>query len=118
MACHDNYTLRDKLELSSGKVSERDLQKMERMSAVLLLTSQGIPLIHNGQEFGRSKQHNHNSYNASDEINQIVWNDKKKRKKLFEFHKKLIKLRLQHRIFRMSERSLVETKSRVDSEMV
>ena len=108
VACHDNYTLRDKLELSSGKVSERDLQKMERMSAVLLLTSQGIPLIHNGQEFGRSKQHNHNSYNASDEINQIVWNDKKKRKKLFEFHKKLIKLRLQHRIFRMSERSLVE----------
>ena len=108
VACHDNYTLRDKLELSSGISSERELQKMERMSALLLLTSQGIPFLHNGQEFGRSKQHNHNSYNASDEINQIVWEDKKKRKKLFEYHKKLIRLRMQHRIFRMSERSLIE----------
>lgn len=107
-ACHDNYTLRDKLELSSGYSDENTLQKMERITAVLLLTSQGIPLIHNGQEFGRSKQHNHNSYNAPISINQVTWEDKKTRLKLFEFHKKLIELRLQHRIFRMTDRALID----------
>lgn len=107
-ACHDNYTLRDKLELSSGYTDEKTLQKMERITAILLLTSQGIPLIHNGQEFGRSKQHNHNSYNAPISVNQITWEDKKTRHKLFEFHKRLIELRLQHRVFRMDDRALID----------
>lgn len=108
VACHDNYTLRDKLELSGEHKDETALQKMERIIAVLLMTSQGLPLLHNGQEFGRSKQHNHNSYNAPLSVNQIIWEDRKTRQKLFEFHKKLIELRLQHKVFRMTDRSLID----------
>ena len=104
-ACHDNYTLRDKLMLTmqeSNSLNEEDLHRLEIMVAVLLLTAQGIPFIHSGQEFGRSKNFHHNSYNASDTINMLDWSLKTKNNKQFELYRDLITLRSQHRIFRLS----------------
>lgn len=104
VACHDNYTLRDKLILSTqaqdGMV-ESVIEKMETIVAILLLTSQGIPFIHSGQEFGRSKDFHHNSYNAPDEINRLDWTLKKKNQRQFQLYRDLISLRAQHRIFRL-----------------
>jgi pullulanase len=104
VACHDNYTLKDKLVLSTGdneSIDEDCIEKMEWILAVLLMTSQGIPFIHSGQEFGRSKDFHENSYNAPDEINQLDWSLKKKNKSLFRLYKDLISLRKQHRILRL-----------------
>jgi len=108
-ACHDNYSLRDKLTLSTAnqEVDLERIEKMERILAVLLLTSQGIPFLHNGQEFGRSKGGEHNSYNLPDSVNQVDWNLKESHKDLFLFYKDLITLRRQHKIFRMKTRDKV-----------
>ncbi len=87
--CHDNHTIFDFLEF---KNQDNIIKKIKIMNTIVLLSS-GIPFIHAGQEFGRSKKGYENSYNALDEINQVDWNLKKKNKDLFEFTKKAIQLR-------------------------
>jgi len=114
VACHDNYTLRDKLLLSTRDLESEEkehlevVRSMEKICAVVLFTSFGIPFLHNGQEFGRSKNFDHNSYQSPDEINQIVWTRKQEEKDLFDFHKNMIKLRSQHRMLRRTQRHDIE----------
>jgi pullulanase/glycogen debranching enzyme len=81
---HDGYTLFD---LFHGD------KKKTRLAAIALLTSQGIPMIHEGQEFNRSKNGNHNSYNQDNETNWINWNVKKQNRDIYELYRGLIGLR-------------------------
>ncbi|MEC0026326.1 type I pullulanase, partial [Bacillus cereus] len=48
---HDNHTLWDKLELTNPGDSEEMRKQMHKLSSSILLTSQGIPFLHAGQEF-------------------------------------------------------------------
>ena len=105
VACHDGRTLWDQLKVSTENdttVNEEELRSMNKLAAAILLTSQGIPFIHGGQEFLRSKQGSHNSYNQPDEINKIRWELKQENRDIFEYYKGLIKLRKEHPIFRMT----------------
>ena len=80
-SCHDNYTLADKIIIST-KRSEIDatVQKMSNLAGAFYLTAQGVPFIHAGEEFYREKLtesggRSENSYNASDYVNHIEWSD-------------------------------------------
>ena len=99
-SCHDNHTLFDKLKIST-QATPTDLLKMHQLAQTIVLTSQGTPFLFSGEEFMRSKGGNHNSYNASDEVNNVVWTEKKKYEKLFNYYKDLIALRKAHPAFRM-----------------
>jgi pullulanase len=103
VSCHDNYTLWDKLKLSSPKASDTDLRKMVMLAGALLLTSQGVPFLHSGMEFCRSKGGNGNSYKSPDSVNQIDWAKKEEYREVFEYYKKLITLRKNHPAFRMGD---------------
>ena len=77
-SCHDNLTLYDKLTASvkdDGKYTMRreDLLKMNQLSAATVLMSHGMPFMLAGEELGRTKQGDENSYQSSVEINQIDW---------------------------------------------
>ena len=50
----------------------------------------------------RTKDGDHNSYNASDEVNQIDWNWKEENADVYNYYKGLIALRSAHPAFRMS----------------
>ncbi|MCF6333647.1 MAG: DUF3372 domain-containing protein, partial [Draconibacterium sp.] len=102
VSCHDNYTLWDKLKLSVPKASDEELKKMVKLAGALILTSQGVPFLHAGVEFCRSKGGNGNSYKSPDSVNQIDWDRKEKYFDVFEYHKKLIQLRKNHPAFRMT----------------
>lgn len=91
--CHDNFTLYDKLRLSVPRASEEELKKMVRLAGAIVLTSQGIPFLHAGVEFCRTKNGNGNSYNAPDLINQLDWIRKSVYKDVYEYYRKLIQLR-------------------------
>lgn len=88
---HDGYTLFD---LYKGD------QRKTRFAAIALLTAQGIPMIHAGQEFDRTKKGNHNSYDQDNETNYINWNEKNKNRETFELYKGLIALRKKYPNFR------------------
>lgn len=91
LEAHDGYTLND---LFHGD------KKKTRLAAVALLTAQGTPMIHAGQEFNRSKGGNHNSYDQDNNVNYIDWSVKEKNRDIFDLYKGLIALRKKYENFR------------------
>ena len=116
VSAHDNYTLWDQIEKSmdcnieNGQYQNiRDKNIFENykvrqlvLGVGIILTAQGIPFMHSGVEFLRSKQGDHNSYRSLDNINKINWADKIKYYEVFSFIKGLIKIRKGHKAFRKS----------------
>jgi pullulanase len=102
--CHDNHTLWDRLKISTiddARITEADRRAMDKLAAVALLTSQGIPFIQAGQEFLRTKGGDHNSYNKPDAVNMIRWRDKQEHRDVYEYYRGLIALRRAHSLFRL-----------------
>ncbi|WP_303977276.1 pullulanase [Streptococcus danieliae] len=61
IAAHDNLTLFDVIAQSIRKdpadaASEQEIHQRLRLGNLLILTAQGIPFLHSGQEYGRTKQ--------------------------------------------------------------
>lgn len=104
VSCHDNHTLYDKLKIVNPEASEDVILKMHMLSNTIVLTSQGIPFLHAGVDFVRSKQGVENSYDSPDSINQLDWTRKTRYKREFEFYQKLIQLRKDHPAFRLSSK--------------
>lgn len=135
ISAHDNFGLWDKvyLSLASG-VSQNsshqilsltppaDLGYAKRVvnfGAGMILTSQGIPFIHAGDEFLRTKTRDeqmdnadawnygdhggtHNSYNAPDSFNSIKWQRKVDNAASFAYFRDLMALRKAHPGLRMT----------------
>lgn len=99
---HDNHTLWDKLELTNPDDSEEVRKQMHKLSSSILLTSQGIPFLHAGQEFMRTKYGDHNSYKSPDSINQMDWLRRAAFNNEVEYMKGLIELRKKYSAFRMT----------------
>lgn len=76
-------------------------------NAVVLL-SQGVPFLYEGDEMLNSKYGDANSFQSGDAINRLCWNDKDKFPEIFEFYQALIRLRKEHPAFRMTGRGQVE----------
>jgi len=128
---HDGYTLSDFIRFGSGeldpkeKISDVDANvkltpyqtKLNKLAALFLFTSQGITMIHSGQEFARSKvislnndipdKHkgfiDHDSYNKDNETNYINFNHAEINKDLFNYYKGLIELRKTYDAFRKAD---------------
>lgn len=98
-SCHDNHTLYDRLVASvkgnSGKYRERysDLIDMNKLSAGIVMTSQGMPFILAGEEMARSKDGDDNSYRSDLSINAIDWNLLTTNADLVSYYKGLIDIR-------------------------
>ncbi len=103
VSCHDNHTLYDRLVNSCSGESEEELKKMHKLANTIVLTSQGVPFLHAGVEFMRTKQGVENSFESPDSINQIDWNRKSVYQDVFEYYKKLIQLRKGHPAFKMEK---------------
>ena len=101
--CHDNNTLWDKLALSMPDATEEDRKNMHQLALTIILTSQGIPFLHAGTEFLRSKNGVENSYKSGDDINAIKWSLKKDNNDVTNYVKELIKMRKEHPAFRMTD---------------
>ncbi|EJQ89006.1 type I pullulanase [Bacillus toyonensis] len=99
---HDNHTLWDKLELTNPGESEEVRKQMHKLSSSILLTSQGVPFLHAGQEFMRTKYGDHNSYKSPDSINQMDWLRRAAYNNEVDYMKGLIDLRKKYPAFRMT----------------
>jgi len=63
------------------------------MAALINLTSQGSVLFQSGEEFGRSKEGDSDSYQSPDRINAIRWSRLEAFSDLSEYYAGLIKIR-------------------------
>ena len=112
VSAHDNYTLWDKLRLSTNG-DENKVLAMNKLSAAIIFTCQGIPFIMAGEEFARTKVYpdgtcSDNSYNAPDCVNKLEWKRKEKYNDLFNYYKGLIEMRKAHKAFRMDFNSQIQ----------
>lgn len=108
VSCHDNHSLWDRLLLSCPKNTETERINMNKLAQTMVFTAQGIPFLHAGEEFVRHKNLVENSFESSDDINQIDWDNKAKYLDLFQYYQNLIKLRKAHPAFRMTSQAQIE----------
>ena len=98
-SCHDNLCLYDKLVGSvygaDGKYRKRyeDLVSMNKLSAAIVITSQGIPFSLGGEEFCRSKDGDENSYASSRKENMLDWENVDLYSDVIEYYRGLYKIR-------------------------
>lgn len=98
-SCHDNLCLYDKLVGSvygaDGKYRKRyeDLVAMNKLSAAIVITSQGIPFSLGGEEFCRSKDGDENSYASSRKGNMLDWENVDLYSDVIEYYRGLYKIR-------------------------
>jgi pullulanase/glycogen debranching enzyme len=133
---HDGYAFGDFLRLGLGDVDKEQLindlnknvklteqqLKLNKLGALFLLTSRGITMISEGQEFARSKviaenskvndphqsMIDHNSYDKDNETNYINYEHAKINEGLLNYYKGLIELRKEHAAFRRAEYNQVK----------
>ncbi|MBT2288646.1 type I pullulanase [Paenibacillus albidus] len=91
-----------------GNVLGNEAVRRSLLANGIILTSQGIPFLHAGDELLRSKYGDHNSYRSSDAINAIRWNRKRVFRPVFEYYRGLIALRRSHPAFRLHGRQEIE----------
>jgi pullulanase len=124
---HDGYTFGDFIRIGSKDVRSDDIIKdidsnamlspaqlrLNKLGALFLFTSQGVIMIHSGQEFARSKviaksnvrdknvgKLDHNSYEKDNETNYINYHHSEFNKELVDYYKGLILLRNEFPAFR------------------
>lgn len=106
--CHDNHTLWDRLALSNSHETIQDRKKMHQLATGITLLSQGVPFLHAGQEWFRTKYGDENSYISSDEVNQLNWKARETEKDNITFIKQLIQIRKNYPVFRMTRKEDVK----------
>ena len=102
-SCHDNYTLYD--QLIQGMPSTRAFDPAYSQANALVLFSQGVAFLQEGDDFMRSKvmdttgekvKYCDNSYNVGDFINNMDYSLKAEQKEMFELTKDMVAFRHSH----------------------
>lgn len=115
ISAHDNFTLWDKLVMSvhgghainsehkedSGEVSDpsvfttkyEDIMAMNKLAALMYFTFQGHIFFQAGEEFGRTKLGDANSYRSHPTVNMLRWQQTIKYADLLAYYQGLIRLR-------------------------
>ena len=126
---HDDYCFSDFLRLSSGQNKKNELikdrfqhialtpeiYKMNKLAALVLFTSNGIPLIHQGQEWAHTQviaatdrpdpymgRLDPNPYNKDNETNWVNWKETEQNHTLVKYYQGLISLRKKYPELRRS----------------
>ena len=84
------------------------LKRTAKIGYLVLLTSQGVPFMQGGEEFGRSKGGDNNSYVSPDSVNEVDWSLKEMNHDLFAYVRDLIALRKAHPLFRLRTRNEIK----------
>lgn len=132
---HDDYTFGDfvRLGVKAVKPDQRIIDmvghvrltehqlKIHKLGALFLFVSQGGVMIHQGQEFARSKviapttrpdtnqyKIDHNSYDKDNDTNWINYSHRNLNRELFDYYRGLIRVRKTHPAFRISARNDIQ----------
>ena len=77
---------------SDPHIIELRVQQMKNFHLALML-SQGVPMIHMGDEYAHTKQGNNNTWCQDNELNWFQWQKLEKAESFFQFYRELIHFR-------------------------
>lgn len=119
VSCHDNMTLFDRLIVSTPEETSGDHVRMNKLAAVIYMTSQGVPFLQAGEEMLRSKKRTDgtfdgNSYRSPDSINSIKWDDLNDsvHRAVLDYYRGLIAFRKAHSALRMTSAEQIRRRIR------
>ncbi len=99
-SCHDNYTLYDKLAYvdQGGTISNyrqrfADVVKQNKLTGAIISTCQGMDFLLAGEEMGRSKDGDENSYKSAATLNMIDWSLLKTNADIVSYYRGMFELR-------------------------
>lgn len=91
---------------------EQEVIRLQKLAGFMLFVSQGICMIHAGQEWARSKAiasnenqgttYDHDSYNKDSDVNYLNFDEKDRSMELFTYYKRLIEIRNEHKALKNS----------------
>jgi pullulanase len=108
ITCHDNYCLRDRIEVSAKGENEDTKLRMNKLAQTAVLVSQGMSFIYGGEELFRTKMGIDNSYQSPDSINIIPWENREQYADLHDYYRQMIAIRRAHKGFRLGTADLVK----------
>ncbi|WP_069364242.1 type I pullulanase [Salisediminibacterium beveridgei] len=111
--CHDNHTLWDRLMISNPNVTDQNRQAIHQLATAITIFSQGVPFLHAGQEFFRSKNGDGNSYISPDEVNQLDWQQAECYQEEIAYMKEVISLKKSRPAFRQLSNPALRERMRV-----
>lgn len=114
VSCHDNHTLHDKIMLALPDLKQSERNIYQRFITSMVLLSEGVPFIHMGQEFYRTKDGVENSYKSPDSINQIDWQLVDANHDDIEYFKALVHLRKKLYCLRLPNPSTIKQNAYVN----
>lgn len=98
-----NYSWNCGVEGPSRRLQIRQMRERQIRNAFLMvLLSQGVPMIYGGDEFGNSQNGNNNAYCQDNQVGWIDWKALKKNESLFQFVKNAIAFRKEHPILHVA----------------
>lgn len=105
---HDDLTIWDKLTVSRPEDTEAIRRKRQMLANAIILTGQGIPFLHAGQEFFRTKDGIRDSFNAGEVVNRLDYERAEIERPAVEYVKGLIALRRQYPMFRLANAAMIK----------
>ena len=91
--CHDQYTFFDRMLTYKNEDSIDERIRRCKLALGLVMIAKGIPFIHSGQEFLRTKKGINNSYNSDESINLLDWNLRVSNNDIVNYFKDLVEIR-------------------------
>lgn len=107
VSCHDDMCLVDRLKTELPGISTDELTRLDLLAQTAVFTSQGVPFMLSGEEMLRDKKGVHNSFESTDDVNHLDWNNLNRYPHVFQYYKNLIQLRKNHPAFRLGKAELV-----------
>lgn len=106
--CHDNNTFYDKALAALPEAPEDERKARQLLASTMVILAQGVPFLHLGQEFYRSKQGVENSYKSPDAINMVDWDLLDQNIEDVAVIKEMIRLRRKYDLFRLTTPSKIQ----------
>jgi len=106
--CHDNATVFDYFDIQNPNISLRQRLASSRLALHIVLLAQGVPFLHSGQEFYRTKNLIDNTYNLPDDVNKLDWLRSLHYTEDIEFLKQLIAFRKAHPLLTLTTSSAIQ----------
>ena len=99
-SCHDNYTLWDKLTyvdqaraVSNYRQRYSNVVKQNKLNGAIISSCQGMDFLLAGEEMGRSKDGDENSYKSPATLNMIDWSLLKTNADIVSYYRGMFELR-------------------------
>jgi len=98
---NDNLSWNCGVEGPTDDVQINELRQRQKKNLLAtLFLSQGVPMLQAGDEISRTQLGNNNTYCQDNELSWVNWDLTPSKQELLEFTRRLIRLRLEHPIFR------------------